>query len=271
MKTKLGQQSEYKDTYWPECLDFVPRSLGRANLTSGLFGKNGSANGVDIWHAYEFSWLDNDGSPENAILRIIFPSTSEYIVESKSLKLYLGSFAFEKALSAQQIVETIQKDLSKGTGSTVDVQALNVDAANLIPSITKGYCIDLHSVRKPKFEYDSSLLRAGSEEREELLYSDCFRSLCPVTAQPDWARVVVMYKGKEILPENLRRYLISFRRHQGFHESCCEIIYNDIMSKCSPEELTVMCCFTRRGGLDINPIRSNSASNRLQYARTVRQ
>lgn len=269
MKTILGKEAEYRETYWPEILDFIPRELGRKNLPFDIikFG----VTGVDLWTGYEFSWLDNDGNPETAILRILVPANSTNIVESKSLKLYLGSFAFEKISSPQVLAETIQRDLSNGTKSTCDVQILNVDAKEIIPQLAKGYCIDPHFIRSPKFEYDPSLLKVGSENREELLYSHNFRSLCPITSQPDWATVIVMYKGKEILPDDLKRYLVSLRRHQGFHESCCEMIYCDIINQCAPEELGVMCCFTRRGGLDINPIRSNSLSNRMQFARMIRQ
>jgi 7-cyano-7-deazaguanine reductase len=267
---KLGKDSEYITSYDPKVLDFIPRKDSRNKLTHNVFNDK-SIYGFDIWNAYEFSWLDSRGSPENAVLRIIVPFNSTNICESKSLKIYLGGFAFEKISSIQTLVETIQNDLSKGTNSVVEIQALKIDSQELIPVPTKGYDIDLHELKNPTFEYNNSLLKTGSEHREELLFTNSFRSLCPVTAQPDWATVSVMYKGQEILPEDLRKYLVSFRNHQGFHESCCEIIFEDILTICKPEELGVMCCFTRRGGIDISPIRSNSHTNRLKFCRTVRQ
>lgn len=65
------------------------------------------------------------------------------------------------------------------------------------------------------------------------------------------------YKGKKIDREKLLRYLVSFRQHNEFHEQCVERIFHDIMTFCSPDTLTVYARYTRRGGLDINPWRSN--------------
>jgi len=98
----------------------------------------------------------------------------------------------------------------------------------------------------------------SNETVSERLYSHLFKSNCMVTGQPDWATVFINYTGKPIQHKVLLKYLISFRNHQAFHEPCVERIFTDLMEYCSPDELSVYCRFTRRGGLDINPYRSTS-------------
>lgn len=257
----LGKETAYPQSYSPGVLVFVDRKQ-----ESTLGEIRSRVCGVDLWNAYEFSFLDNRGSPEQYVLRIEFDPQSGPLVESKSLKLYLGGFAFERT-SKEEVTATIIKDLK----NPLSVSILPVNSPLLTPNPKIGYHIDVHTLKEPRFAYNSSLLRIGDEERSEVLYSDQFRSLCPVTGQPDWASVYVLYKGREIIPESLLSYLVSFRDHRGFHESCAEIIFKDIYSVCTPEELSIMCCFTRRGGIDINPIRTLKGSPPLRYQRTFRQ
>jgi 7-cyano-7-deazaguanine reductase len=267
MKTKLGTSTPAPEQYSPSVLDFIPRALSRT------FELDTPWAGSDVWHAFEFSWLDARGSPETGVIRIDIPVASKHIVESKSLKLYLNSFAFERLESSTVAVETIQKDLSAGLGVMPVVTLLSLEASTLMPQLRpKGYCVDGHTLRDPIFDaINPSLLQCGSSERDEILFSNNLRSLCPVTAQPDWATVFVMYRGNEILPESLHAFVASFRKHQGFHEACCERIFYDIHTQCRPTELSVMCCFTRRGGIDITPIRGYQQGHLLQWMRTVRQ
>jgi 7-cyano-7-deazaguanine reductase len=77
-----------------------------------------------------------------------------------------------------------------------------------------------------------------------------------VTNQPDWGSVKIMYKGRKINREGLLRYIVSFRNSNDFSEQCIERIFMDVMRQCQPEKLTVYGRFTRRGGIDINPMRS---------------
>jgi 7-cyano-7-deazaguanine reductase len=91
---------------------------------------------------------------------------------------------------------------------------------------------------------------------EEVLCSDLLKSNCLVTYQPDWGSVQISYKGKKINREGLLKYIVSFRNHNEFHEQCIERIFMDIMRYCQPDELTVIGRYTRRGGVDINPVRS---------------
>lgn len=247
-------------------LEFIPRSHARKSL------RHIPPEGYDIWTAYEFSWLNNRGSPEEAVLRLKYSAASNCIVESKSLKLFLGEFATTRYASKDEVREKIISPLCKGLGvPTLHLDFLSLEDEKLVPSPPMGYCLDIHDLRNPTFEVDAALLRKSEEIRDELMYTHSFRSLCPVTGQPDWATVFVLYRGPEILPDSLRSYLCSYRNHRGFHESCCELIFSDITSQCAPLELSVACCFTRRGGIDITPLRSSSSDIAVKIRRTFRQ
>ena len=69
----------------------------------------------------------------------------------------------------------------------------------------------------------------------------------------------------------LLRYLVSYRLHPGFHEHCVERIFVDIAAACRCQSLTVHARFTRRGGLDINPFRTNGGVAVPENVRTPRQ
>ena len=101
--------------------------------------------------------------------------------------------------------------------------------------------------------------------------SNLFRSVCPVTGQPDYASVSIRYSGAAIDRRSLAAYLFGYRRHPGFHEHCVERIFVDVMSACAPERLAVEARFTRRGGLDINPFRSSDAGFGAPGCRRIRQ
>ena len=105
---------------------------------------------------------------------------------------------------------------------------------------------------------------------EENLSCSLFRSLCPVTAQPDWATIYIYYKGNSIQHSGLLRYLLSFRNHQGFHEECAERIFVDILKRCRLDELCVRANFLRRGGIEINPLRSTPGV-KFSISREIRQ
>jgi len=110
---------------------------------------------------------------------------------------------------------------------------------------------------------------AGAVTVRQTHHTHLFRSVCPVTGQPDWASVMVQYVGHRIPPESLLRYLVSFRSHAAFHETTIEQIFVDIIQRCAPEHLTVYGRFLRRGGIDINPFRSTdeSASTSMRLVR----
>lgn len=249
----LGKETIYPKTYTPELLFPIPRTDGRMRI--GIVSWD--YFGEDVWTAYELSWLNPKGKPQVAIGRLRFPCHSPNLIESKSLKLYFNSFNQTHFVDWEQCAKQITQDLSRACGASVGVELVSLEEGTAFqPSRLEGMCLDSLDIAINRYHPDPSVLRVGDACVEETLYSHLFRSNCPVTGQPDWATILVSYDGKRIDHEALLRYLISFREHQAFHEQCIEEIFCALMSRCQPEKLTVAGFFTRRGGLDINPIRS---------------
>ena len=270
-ETPLGRRTEYIDRYTPSLLCPVPRWDAREVLE--LDPESLPFHGVDLWTAYEVSWLDNRGKPVVAMAEFAVPCNSRNLVESKSLKLYLNSFANSRFGSAREVRALMEKDLSDCAGGPVDVRLLSLDEAAREPWLEiRGECIDTLDIEIDTADGDGQvyLLADQGAERTETLYSHLLRSLCPVTGQPDWATLVVRYTGAPISQVTLLRYVVALRNHQGFHEQIIEQVFNDILSQCQPRELSVYGRFTRRGGLDINPFRSNFEDRPLNR-RVVRQ
>lgn len=251
----LGEKTEYKETYSPELLFPVPRTLARDKI--GLKGPL-PFNGTDLWTGFELSWLNRKGKPEIALAEFIFPCTSPNVVESKSFKLYLNSFNQTHFHSVDEVQKTITEDLTKTADSPVIVKIFPLyhDHEFSIRNL-KGECLDSVDVEIDTYQVNPSFLKTSENIVEEILYSDLLKSNCLATGQPDWGSVLVHYVGQKIDREGLLKYIISFRRHSGFAEHCVEEIFSNIMDKCKPEKLSVYARYTRRGGLDINPFRSN--------------
>jgi len=254
----LGQVTAYADHYAPEILFPIARSKSREAL--GIPAEL-PFHGVDRWNAYEISWLDMQGKPEVAVGEFECPITSPNIVESKSLKLYLNSLNGMRYRDAEAVQALIRKDLTAVCGEPVGVHLSAVNARHLPPPVElDGRCIDGVAVRIEHYTVDPTLLEGASEATdvvEETVHSHLLRSNCPVTGQPDWASVLISYRGPRIADAALMKYLVSFRNHNDYHEQCVERIFADLQAYCLPEALTVQAFYTRRGGLDINPFRSN--------------
>lgn len=266
----LGERSEYPRHYDPSVLHPIPRLTGRVQI--GIDGPLLPFAGIDIWNAYEVSWLDALGKPVVALLEMRIPCESACIVESKSLKLYLGSYNNERFASPAVVARQIEKDLSAITLSqvVVNLECLRGDGASRFAlQTTPGDCIDDEILHDPVFDVAPELLaiEAGADV-EETLYSNLLRSNCPVTGQPDWATLIIRYRGQPLLKRALLAYVVSYREHNDFHEQCVERIFQDIQARCQPRALTVYARYTRRGGIDINPLRSNFASEPLLAAST---
>ena len=252
----LGRAVPYPEQYSPELLYAVPREGSRTTL--GL-GDTLPFTGTDIWNAWELTWLDRDGLPRCATAEIRVPANSPNIVESKSLKLYLNSFAMTHYASTGDVAETIEGDLSDCAEADVNVSLHTVssgsgDAIAAFP----GVCLDTLRVRCEATTVDPALLQtAAADGVSEELHTHLLRSLCPVTHQPDIGSVLVSYRGPQIDHEGLLKYIVSFRQHEDFHEACVERMFVDILERCQPDKLTVYARYQRRGGIDINPFRSN--------------
>jgi len=220
-----------------------------------------SIYGFDTWRAYEGSWLNIKGRPEVAILEIIYPRSSKYIVESKSLKLYLNSLANMRFSTSSDVKNLIKKDL----GGVLDAEWITVktidldsaDSEDLWVKKIAGLCIDTLDVSINTYKRDIEALKIDDVYAEEVVYSNLLRTRCPITGQPDWASVIIHYKGPKVNHASLLKYIISYREYSGFSETCCDQIYMDITDKCRPEYLLVSLRFTRRGGIDINPVRAS--------------
>lgn len=255
----LGKDTEYQFEYDASVLFPIPRSEGR--LLLGI-GDELPFYGADQWTAYEFSWLSATGLPQVAIVEFSFPCSAPNLIESKSFKLYLNTFNQTVFNSQQQVLDALKADLSKVSGAEeVEIKIYGVNNYPIAQYLVNQFeynLIDDISVRCEHYLPEASLLLCDATEKsvEKKLCSYLFRSLCPVTGQPDWASVYIHYKGQQIIESSLLQYLVSFRNHQGFHEQCVEAIFTDLMRQCVPEELTVYARFLRRGGLDINPFRS---------------
>lgn len=254
--TKLGKPTHYTFTYQPELLQPLARSMGRDMLKINSMAL--PFQGIDIWNAYELSWLDRHGKPQIAIAELAVPCQSSHLIESKSLKLYLNSFTMTKFSTAAMVQKTIKKDLSQAVGATVAVTLIMPKhfAALKIKSFI-GNCLDGLKIASGEYHPDPALLRVKKTIVHERLYSNLLKSNCPVTGQPDWASVWIHYHGPQISHSHLLKYIISSRSHEEFHEQCVERLFVDIMRYCQPKKLTVYARYTRRGGLDINPFRSN--------------
>jgi 7-cyano-7-deazaguanine reductase len=255
----LGKTTTYPEQYSPELLCSIPRADNRALL--GL-GEELPFDGVDIWNAWELTWLGPGGQPRVGTAEIRIPADSPNITESKSVKLYLGSFAMSEYESTVELRNTMAGDIGGCAGSPVDVDvtALAVTAGRKSRKLP-GKRLDRQQVDCDSWEVDPTLLLTEPESYvSETLYTDLLRSLCPVTGQPDTGSVMVRYEGPRIDRAGLLRYIVSFRRHQEFHENCVERMFTDILAQCRPAGLTVYARYQRRGGIDINPFRSNFES-----------
>lgn len=273
----LGEHTSYPKTYAPSLLYPIARQIGRDEIIKAT-GYQSDYQGLDIWQAFEVSWLNQQGISQVATARFSIPATSPYIVESKSLKLYLNSLNFSAFDDISSVEQTITKDLSACVGADMTVRLFNLNDDTLAITKPVGECIDtaLDNSTKPltlTADIDSSLLTASPTNQLTTyrLYSDLLRSNCPVTNQPDWGTVQIEITTAYTLDKaQLLSYILSFRQHNGFHEQCVERIFADLMMVYQPQNLRVCANYTRRGGIDINPIRTFNNDN-LDISRLIRQ
>lgn len=254
----LGRHTPVVQDYAPHLLYAIPRQAARYNL--GL-SESLPFHGVDLWHAYEMSWLERSGKPVARVGRFFVPANSPNIVESKSFKLYLNSLNNAQFGSDDEARAVIVADISKTAGADVTLDLFSVDDSAVAGTQLSGDCLDNLTITPWSGEPQAGQIQVQPQRiTEECVYSHLLRSLCPVTGQPDWATVRLHYRGKAIDRSSLLQYIIAYREHQEFHEQCVERMFCDISQRCEPEFLHIQAFYTRRGGLDINPFRSTSAS-----------
>lgn len=269
----LGKPAAYKTEYDASLLFPIPRLAKREEL--GLHeGVALPFFGVDMWNAYELSWLNMKGKPQIALATCIVPADTPNIIESKSFKLYLNSFNQTRVASPEAVQQLLHHDLSEACGGSVQVRLTLPDQFGTLKlRELDGLLLDRLDIDTDIYTPAPELLSADHEETivEEVLVSHLLKSNCLVTGQPDWGSVQIRYVGAPINQEGLLKYLISFRNHNEFHEQCVERIFMDLQRQCKPVKLAVYARYTRRGGLDINPFRTNFNTPWPDNARSARQ
>lgn len=298
----LGQSSQYKSIYDPSLLVREPRQSNRTHLN--IQDEDLPFVGNDTWNAYEVSGLTDYGLPVTGIAKIVYPCTSRYIVESKSIKLYFNSFNMTNlGRNAEEVRGVIAmraaQDLSKLLETEVKVKVFSNDAAltNVVDPFKEwGHDFNIHrsatfitleeeypidGVEFSVYSETPELLEPLTSEVDEVYYhSALLKSNCRVTSQPDWGDVYIYMKGsKTVDPISLLKYIVSFRDECHFHEEICETIYKRIYDLIKPEQLCVRCLYARRGGIDINPERASSenllhstlSDHRVPFAKTPKQ
>ena len=264
--SSLGREVAYPSQYDPGLLFPIPRAGSRREL--GIEAEALPFIGFDRWQAFELAWLDARGKPQVDTATLRVPCDSPNLVESKSLKLYLNSLNDERFASRDAVRERIVADLSAAAGAPVAM-------AFGVPAISDGEGESIDALDIDIAHYDPPrpdfLVADDGAIVEETLSSQLLKSNCPVTGQPDWASVGLVYRGPRIDRAGLLRYLCSFRHHAGFHEQCVERIFIDVLARCRPQSLSVEARYTRRGGLDINPWRATPGMPEPGARRDLRQ
>lgn len=254
----LGRPTDYPTAFDAGLLQAVPRQLNRSAI--GLSEMSALPfQGQDYWNGYELSWLNARGMPQVAVGEFVIPASSPNLVESKSFKLYLNSFNNCQWPNWDAVKDQLQKDLSACAGASVQVNLLTVQQAqHQAFTDLPGECLDDQDIAITEYNYNAGLLAHHDEhEVTETLHSHLLKSNCLITNQPDWGSVMIRYRGKTVDRAALLRYIVSFRHHNEFHEQCVERLFVDLKTQLDIKQLTVYARYTRRGGLDINPFRSD--------------
>lgn len=261
----LGKQVVMPVMYSPDSLRRIARSEERKILMNNApFFTQPQFFGVDVWNDYEFSFLDSAGRPHHYILKLVYSANSQYLVESKSLKLYLGSFAMEVFEDKFTILRIIEKDLADllETHVTVKLRNVNLYSDVYFPTnyLNIGTLLKNSETKCNVYTHDVELLQfnesdEGHQYEDRLVFTE-LRSNCKVTHQPDFGTLFIHYVGKQRPSfDSLYQYLVSFRGENHFHEEIVETVFQDLVDKFDFDELEVVALYTRRGGIDINPIR----------------
>lgn len=265
----LGHATTYAERYDPGLLFPVERAPLRGELALAV---PLPFRGADLWTAYELSWLDAQGGPDVAIAEFAIPAESPRIVESKSLKLYLAAFNLTRFASTAAVVAAIERDVGAAVGVPIGVTLFPPDHLAMLPAgELEGEPLDDLPLPVIDDAPSPERLVASGPAVARTVCTRRFRAVCPVTGQPDYASVQIRYRGPAIDGAGLLAYLLSFRRHPGFHEHCVERIFSDLWRRCAPSALAVYARFTRRGGLDINPWRTSGDEAPPANLRTARQ
>ncbi len=289
----LGKEAATPEMYDASQLFRIPREENRIHYN--IKSAHLPFHGFDVWNCYELSFLTDNGLPVSRVLKMIYPAQSEYLVESKSLKLYLNSFNMDRfgntvAEAEKRVTEMIRNDLNRLLETEVTVVLFDDESESKQP-FPAFYSVSLtdlitreiqESIQFSRFKESPELLRSKPVDaiQHYTFHTDLLRSNCRVTNQPDWGDLFVeMSARKEIDLPSILEYLVSFRKENHFHEEVVEMIYKRFHDIFEPETLMVAAMYTRRGGIDINPIRASHArlldeaflSSEFRLGKTLRQ
>ena len=253
--------------YSPDILFSLNRSERRKNLNINYH--ENKFYGFDAWTVYELSWLGKEGVPNSGILYFSYSSSSKKFIESKSLKLYLNSLNNKKFESKEAFLSLLKEDLTNCIEEEIELEIAEkpndfYPAVQTLDTLKIDTCLIIENPNSLKLQ------TLDQPTKDNFTFSN-FRSLCPISSQPDWATIRISYQGNRIEEVSLLKYLASFRNYQAFHEDCVEIIFNDLMRRCSPNILRVQANYLRRGGIEINPVRSSEIISDRIVLRDLKQ
>jgi len=244
-KSSLGKKTHVPIKYSPKILMAIPRPTNQRNKQK--------IHGLDIWNIYEVYWININKKPSMNICKITYNSNSSFIIEAKSLKLYINSLFNKPFKSIDELKSTIEKDIKNILKTPLTIHLYSCEKQNKTNQAI-GQCLEKEIKTTTPFK----AFLFNNVTCKETLYTNCFRSLCPITKQPDFATIAITYTGKKIDKQSLFDYLIQYRSYEHFHEQCIEKIYLDLINQKHIKNIIVQGLFTRRGGIDLNPIRSST-------------
>lgn len=241
--------------------------------------------GYDVWHCYESTFLLNEGLPIAGTLKFVYPCNSESMVESKSMKLYLNSFDMVKMgrtipEARENYERQIKTDLENLLQCPVSVgfnfETYNWNAFNsysFVEDYVTEYKNALDFISQPEVFICSDYLAQGNYiELDQTavmrnnfvkFYTNVLRSRCRHTKQKDSGTALLYHASTEALvtPASFLRQIISLREVNEFHELCSEKLFLDFKRVIAPkDDLMIILLYSRRGSLDINPVRASKES-----------
>ncbi|VVE33277.1 hypothetical protein [Pandoraea fibrosis] len=237
--------------------------------------------GYDLWNHYEVAWLDMHERPQIAVVELVIPCDSPYTLEMSDAHRYFLTLRDRCFESTDALEAHVAGELSRGLHAYVLVRTTPVrQAVRATAARDPGAeSLDLEPVSVVRGGVQANLLRHASDANadtalvspiRECLTSDLLSVRCPLTNGVDYGTVWFDYTGAPICRQALLAYVLSYRDSAMFIEQCVETLFADVLAQCVPSRLAVGARFTRRHGIDINPVRSTHAIA-ITNIRTVRQ
>lgn len=261
----------YTDKFDPSQLNPMPRAAARQDWDI----KGDEFVGYDVWHCHEATFLLNNGLPLAGTLKVICPASSEFMVESKSFKLYLNTFdmckmgaTIEEAIANYE--NQVTEDISKCIGAEVEVRFFQSgddtlysgDPAegytDLYKAITHKQLAEMTINDYTAQNFYSVVDSTGEVGSTSKFFTNVLRSRCRHTKQKDTGTAffeITTNSGK-VNPQELLKMIVSLREVNEFHEFCAEKFYIELMKNPLIKECSVMLLYARRGSLDICPVRA---------------